>query len=150
MCTIKSHNYSVTAKCISFAMNYKINLSTPMSKIQLKKQSSTFIWLRRFETQLLVRAARPYFLSCRMEEQAMMELEGTSSWCLHLSHPLTSLNEKWMGALKKLVRRSVTSKFPAQTLFMCVCLVGRQWECVCMWLWLCVSAAMTVSSTDPY
>lgn len=146
MCTIKSHNRSVTAKFITFVMNYKINLSTLMSKIQLRRQRRSFIWLKHFETPLLVRAARPYFQSCRMEEPAMMELEGTSSQCLHLSHPLTSLNEKWMGALKKLVKRYLTSVFPALfILFMseCVCVHLIERLCVCVslqrqWaLWIC-------------
>lgn len=80
-----------------------------------------------------------------------MELEGTSSRCLHLSHPLTSLNEKWMGALRKLVRRSLTSMFPVPTVFMCVrmCVCQKDNVCVCAWgyvsvlrwwwaVWICI------------
>lgn len=64
--------------------------------------------------------ARPLFLSWRTEEQAMMKSEGTSSQCSHLSHPLTSLNKKFMCVLKmetkkKLVTCSLTSRFPAVT-----------------------------------
>ena len=73
-------------------------------------------------------------MSCRTEAQPVMELEGTSSRCLHLSHPLTSLNEKWMGALRKLVRRSLTSVFPVPTVFsgktMCVCVCVSGWWAV--------------------
>lgn len=61
-----------------------------------------------------------------------------------------------MGALKKLVKRSLTSVFPALfILFMSegVCVFDRKTICacvfVCVW-WLCVSAAMTVSTMDLY
>lgn len=87
--------------------------------------------------------ARPHSVSCRTEERALMESEGTSSRCLHLSHPLTSLNEKWMDALRKLVRRYLTSMFPAPAVCscacVCVCLVETLCVCVCVsTIWICI------------
>lgn len=114
--------------------------------------------------ELLARA-RPHFVSCRKEELALMEFEGTTSWCWHLSHPLTSLNEKWMGALRKLVRHSLTSMFPAATVFMCVQVFVWRNVCVCvsvslffrvcvslsLFLYVCVCVCfMEVSNMDLY
>lgn len=83
--------------------------------------------------------SRLHLVSCSTEEHAVMESEGTSSRHWHLSHPLTSLNEKWMGALRKLARHSLTSMFPA----MCVHVWWKK-TCVCMCVWVSASAVISI------
>lgn len=111
---------------ITFVMKYNMNVSRPMSKIHLRERCSTLTWLNYSWSELVL------ILSCRTEEHAVMESEATSSQCWHLSHPFTSLNEKWMGALRKLVRHSLTSMFPATTVFMCLHVFVRKKTCVCV------------------
>lgn len=50
-----------------------------LSRLKLKFQLYCF-QCTVYSLDLLARA-RPYFVSCRKEEHAVMEFEGTTSWC---------------------------------------------------------------------